>query len=81
MVGRVPQSSVLRLILWDLVFDQLLEMELPGDSTAIAYANNLLLLAEGKTMDDVEGLPKHFVHKISEWLQARGMNLAPQKIL
>lgn len=74
-----PQESVLGPTLWNIVFNALLRMLERENCEAIAYANNLALVVEGKSRKDIEEKAQLIVNKISEWCEKYKRKLAPNK--
>jgi hypothetical protein len=75
----VPQGSVLGLLLWNVFYDGVLEVEVPPGIDMIAYADDLALIATSKERNTLEQIIKHSVNRIEEWMLANGLELAPGK--
>lgn len=79
MTCGVPQGSVLGPLLWDVAYDEALNVQLPPLCTTIGYADNTLVLTAAA--EDYEAASKATlaVAIISEKINTMGLELAPQK--
>jgi len=50
----VPQGSVVGPMLWNLTYDAVLQTETPPETKIIGFADDTLVIAKGRTTDEVE---------------------------
>lgn len=79
MTAGVPQGSVLGPTLWNAAYDDVLGLRLPEGATAIAYADDLALIARGKTIEEVEEIAQDSINIIADWMKKSKLHLAPEK--
>lgn len=81
----VPQGSVLGPILWNVMYDDLLALDLganhPGYSSAtlVAFADDVAILATGHNTNLLEEAMNGALKTVSEWMKANGLTLSASK--
>ncbi|KAF7287812.1 hypothetical protein GWI33_000167 [Rhynchophorus ferrugineus] len=84
-VGRVrmwcgvPQESVLGPTLWNVLYDQILRVDLGEGREAIAYADDLAILMSASSKTVWECRLARAADAVSDKLRCMGLTLAPQK--
>lgn len=48
MTAVIPQGSVLEPLVWNVLYNQVLNLPLPKLATSILYTDNLLIILENK---------------------------------
>lgn len=79
ITGGVPQGSVLGPLLWNIMYDGLLRLELPLGAELIAFADDALLIVVGKHLEDIQRIAEESCDRIQEWMSSAGLTLAEQK--
>lgn len=79
ITGGVPQGSVLGPILWNIMYDDLLKLELPIGAELIAFADDALLIVVGKHLEEIQRIAEQSCDRIQEWMSSAGLTLAAQK--
>ena len=78
-----PQGSVLGLICWNLMFDELLRMlEVQVKDRFVAYADDLIILVSGIPEGDrikIEAKSQVLVDQIVEWYKSAKLQISGQK--
>lgn len=74
-----PQGGVLSPLLWIIVLDELLEILGNLGISAVAYADDVLLLIEGSVTSTIFDLMGQALEKIVVWCQGKGLNINPLK--
>lgn len=79
LYGGVPQGSILGPLLWVLAFDGILQMRYPCGVQVLAYADDLAITVEGKTINEVQEKANITLGIISSWVAERGLEIAMDK--
>ena len=53
-MAGVPQSSVLRPLLWDIVYNRVLRLRLPNGSSIVRFADYIAIVSAAKTVREIE---------------------------
>lgn len=75
----VPQGSVLGPTLWNLMFNDILQLPLPDGVTVTGYADDLAIAATGSQAADVEEEVNGIIRRMERWLRGVQLELAPEK--
>ena len=75
----MPQGSVLGSTIWNILYDGLLRQPLPHGVSIVAYADDIVLIIVGKTIEDVQYLGDMAIEVVGNWLSDHGLNLAAGK--
>jgi hypothetical protein len=75
----VPQGSVLGPTLWNVLYDGVLELELPEGLRLIAFADDLAVLVTAKTEQELMSLANYALERVVGWMEETGLKLAVQK--
>lgn len=75
----VPQGSILGPLLWNLLYNGVLEIDLPNACSTVAYADDLALIVRTQEREDLIGKSEEALEAIRYWLGKQGLEVAPQK--
>lgn len=81
----VPQGSVLGLLLWNIMYDNLLSLKLEeskedfGSLYLVAFADNVAMMATGHNTMLLEGAMNRALSVVVKWIRENGLSLAVHK--
>lgn len=81
MEGRVgvPQGSILGPTLSNVLYGELLRVELGERTRLVAYADDVTLLARAKKERDLVDEVNRALVTVDSWMKENGLSLAPEK--
>ena len=79
VTGGVPQGSVLGPILWNIMYDGVLRLELPNGARTVGFADDLAIVVTAKHLDEVEMVASESVATVRRWINSAGLALADHK--
>jgi retron-type reverse transcriptase len=74
-----PQGGVLSPLLWNLVVDRLLTATNDLGFRTLGYADDIVIIVQGKFAKTVRGLMQSALNMKAEWAVKEGLNISPQK--
>ncbi|KAF0724112.1 Uncharacterized protein FWK35_00024075 [Aphis craccivora] len=75
----VPQGSVLGPTLWNVAYDDLLNLSVPPGVQLVGFANELAVVGRSKTSAELEGKINIALEAIDSWMASHGHELAHKK--
>lgn len=75
----VPQGSVLGPTLWNVMYNGLLELELPRGAELIGFADDVVVVVAAKNEAILTTVANTILQRVSNWMEERGLRLAPEK--
>lgn len=79
MRAGVPQGSVLGPTLWNILYDEVLTINLPARINLVAYADDLAIVAHNRSVLELETAIRVTTDRITAWMNDKGLSLALQK--
>nr|CAH7745583.1 unnamed protein product [Callosobruchus chinensis] len=75
----VPQGSILGPTLWNLLYDEVLQLNLPHGVTTVAYADDLAVIVVARTEEELMDKANCSIEEIVFWLAENALQIAPEK--
>ncbi|CAD7089303.1 unnamed protein product [Hermetia illucens] len=75
----VPQGSVLGPLLWIIMYDGILKLQLPKGVTIIGFADDIGVTIVAQDIDEIEVLTNEAIFEIRSWVEEAGLTLAKDK--
>ena len=79
VTGGVPQGSVLGPLLWNVMYDEILNISLPEEATIVGFADDVAIVVVAKLLEEVVQLSNDTIEIVQRWLQSVGLELAEHK--
>jgi hypothetical protein len=79
VVCGVPQGSVLGPVLWNIMYDGVLSLEVPVGVRLVAFADDLAIVGTARTEESLVDCVDRALSMVAEWMKRTGLRLATQK--
>lgn len=79
LTGGVPQGSVLGPTLWNIVYDELLDMPTEPGTRLIGFADDLALVTTARDPENLENIMNRTIRDIDRWMTDKGLQIVPSK--
>lgn len=79
MTCGVPQGSRIGPFLWNIVYDGLLEMDMPANTSLIGFADDTIIACCGTNVDIIEIRANEALLRVKRWLDSRQLQMAIEK--
>lgn len=79
MTCGVPQGSKIGPFLWNIVYDDLLNMLLPDDTWLVGFADDVIVVTSAIDLDIVEIRANDCLRRVKRWLDKKGLEMAIHK--
>jgi hypothetical protein len=79
VVCGVPQGSVLGPVLWNIMYDGVLRVEVPVGVRLVAFADDLAIVGTARTEESLVDCVDRALSMVAEWMKRTGLRLANQK--
>lgn len=74
-----PESFVLWLLLWKIVWDAVFKLPLPTGTWNVGYADDTLVVADGATVEKMQGPVNYALRIVADPIYGLGLRLAIDK--
>lgn len=75
----VPQGSVLGPTLWNILYDELLEIVQPENTKLIAFADDVAIVATAKNEQILTRKVNSSLSRVTRWMENRRLQTVPEK--
>lgn len=75
----VPQGSILRSIVWNLAYYDVINITLPDGVNRVAYADDLTIIVKARTEKHLQAKANDAFQIVNDWMEAHNLLLAPEK--
>ena len=74
-----PQGSVTGSLLWNVMYDGILKLKNPKDTTIIGYADDIAIVFVAKKLHEMEPTCASMISSVTIWFQRVGLEMAEHK--
>ena len=67
VTAGITQGSVLGPLLWDIMYDNVLRLQLPNGSTIVGFADGIAIVSVGKTIREIQEMTNIEIRKVGAW--------------
>lgn len=79
VTSGAAQGSILGPDLWNISYDEILNMEMPQDTFLVGYADDIAAVIKARSMDEAKRKLNQVMIRTRMWLNAHGLQLAAHK--
>lgn len=79
ITAGVPQGSVLGPLLWNIMYNDVLELNIPAEANIVGFADDIAVTVAARFKDEVELISNEVVWTIQKWMKSAGLELAEHK--
>jgi len=80
VTGGVPQGSVLGPILWNIMYDRVLKLNLPDEAKIVGFADDIVITVTAKHLYEIKLIANESIAIVKKWIESVGLALAEHKM-
>ena len=74
-----PQGSQVGPLVWNVMYDDFLRLDLPAGTSIIGFADDALVVCATEDVGILELMINESLRRAKRWLDSRGLQMAPEK--
>lgn len=79
ITAGAAQGSILGPDLWNVLYDSLLRMEMPDNTSLVGYADDVAAIITAREMEEVQTRLNQVMRRVNGWMNKHGLELAAAK--
>lgn len=79
ITAGAAQGSILGPDLWNIFYNSVLEIEMPGETSLVGYADDVAALVRARNTDDAQRKLNQVMRRILTWMEEHDLSLATEK--
>ena len=79
MTCGIPQRSRVGPLVWNVMYDDFLRMDLPAGTSIIGFAEDALVVCAADSVGILELRINEILRRAKHWFDSRGLKMAPEK--
>lgn len=79
VTSGAAQGSILGPDLWNALYDSLLRIEIPGNTSLLGYADDLGAMIATRTTEEAQIKLNQVMRRVNNWMESHGLELAEAK--
>lgn len=79
ITSGAAQGSILGPDLWNITYDEILEVEMPEETHLVAYADDVAAVIAARTVEQAQRKLNIVMMRTKAWLDSHGLSLASEK--
>lgn len=79
VTSGAAQGSILGPDLWNISYDEILRIEMPGDTFLVGYADDIAAVISARDSEEAKRKLRQVMIRTMAWLDSHGLRLATQK--
>ena len=78
--GEVPQGSVVGSTFWNIIYDDILKIDVPDGTTLICYVDHMVVVITASTKEELMSKGNVMLSKVKLWMTINKLQTAKEKL-